>query len=541
MDKGYGIRDGRLIQSVQPYPRIVIYGAGEIADLLYSTLEKHVVAPVYCVVTANKNGKGTWHGLPVYTLQERASDLRREDTVVVVAVSSIYEKEIKQALASCQISNYIFASSFLGKVVSFEHYKGRTCGEYLDEIAGWYVEIHSPNGADLYKEQERIQKLALHRETDPHEIVFVVGKLSPRVAKIAKALHNQNYKIRILFTPNANVNEQDLFFVNIINCCDSYCLCSFIEQLMYELIISKAIVVHIFSQIGTVEAAAILIHGKKLFPAIIFEQYDIANGMYTQIPKMLLEVERYCIGHADGVCCRGFEYEYLLEAAGIARQGKLFKFFDYCDSTNLGSQAVGQPSPSSSDEEELSLCCAGGISTETEQPGVSIACWLDFAKMCKDNHCHLHLYPANWDSGRYAGYLQLEQQNQYFHLHQPVKYQELIQELSKYDYGITPIRKEFRTKKIDACYTLNKHIYAESNRYYDYLDAGLAIVATHPMRQAEYLERKGVLINFAMEEYDFAQLRKKKTQLKNNVAKVKRELDIKNHIGELIGFYHSFA
>ena len=77
------------------------------------------------------------------------------------------------------------------------------------------------------------------------------------------------------------------------------------------------------------------------------------------------------------------------------------------------------------------------------------------------------------------------------------------------------------------------------NHFYDYLDAGIPIIAAVPVMFADFFEKQGVLIKWTLEDYDFNLLRKQRDVLRKNVSKVREELKVDKHIGELIEFYNS--
>ena len=60
-----------------------------------------------------------------------------------------------------------------------------------------------------------------------------------------------------------------------------------------------------------------------------------------------------------------------------------------------------------------------------------------------------------------------------------------------------------------AVITLNINTFMRQQiKYFDYLDAGLPIIAGLPLKMVECLEKKGVLINWKNGQYDFEYLRK---------------------------------
>ncbi len=132
----------------------------------------------------------------------------------------------------------------------------------------------------------------------------------------------------------------------------------------------------------------------------------------------------------------------------------------------------------------------------------------------------------------------MDRKSDYFHFHKPVSYRDLRQELKQYDYGIHIIKNNFLKREKDGYYTRNKLIYAVTNHFYDYLEAGLPIIAAYPVKFAEYFEKKNVLLNWTLEEFDFEQLICRRKELKQNAIQVKKQLSVGKQIEKLIGFYN---
>ena len=123
-------------------------------------------------------------------------------------------------------------------------------------------------------------------------------------------------------------------------------------------------------------------------------------------------------------------------------------------------------------------------------------------------------------------------------------FEKLKCELSKYDYGIFPIKRMYFIRGLSLtqgqthiAYRKEELMYATGNKYFDYLDAGLPIIAACPQKLMSFLETKGVVLNWAVEEYDFAEMRKRKGELKKRVLEEHSGLQMRQHIGELTALY----
>jgi len=252
------------------------------------------------------------------------------------------------------------------------------------------------------------------------------------------------------------------------------------------------------------------------------------NYFYIDIDKKTLRNEKYCIENADGICNRGYEYEFLIEKDWDIK-GKWIQFHDYC-CKELNYQH-------NEDKEELSICYVGGIFSLKKYQDSSYAGLIDFAKMCRINKCHIHVYPSYWDKDEYSEYILEEANNPYFHIHATVPFNEMLGEISKYDYGFFPVKSDFLEKKYIGYYSREKAIYGTANKFFDYLDAGLPFVSPQPVKLMEYFKQFGVVKQWTIEEIDFDYLRKNKIELKDKVKKAHEELMLSKNVHNLIGVY----
>lgn len=508
------------------YKRVVLYGAGTMAREVYSGLLKCGISVSFCVVT-QKTEVFFMETIPIYALSERNDMLKDNDTIVLLAVSKLYEVEIEHTLKEFGINRWIRFSDFVVEDI-LEEYRDKSIEQCLDEIIEWRV---IDLGCDWEKFEVIKKELKAEiedRKVNENKIIFAIGDLTPRVLKIINALQNTKFEIKVFFYPDIEVRticKKEFEKLRIVSK-----ECTSREELMYHIILEHAKLVHMFSKIENTIISYILVKLRSIMPALIFDQYDIINEFYYKYPSNWMEEERFCLENADGVCNRGYELEYLGKEKGYFFRGKLLQFFDYCKNDNLVKYEL-------KDKNDLSICYAGGVTTEKEYPNSVVVCWLELAKMCMEAQCHLHIYPARWIEELYFEYIELEKYNNYFHFHYPVSSDLLRQELSQYDYGIHPIKAGFLEQEVIAYNKKEKVIYGVTNHFYDYLDAGIPIIAASPILFVKDFAEKGVLIPWTIEEYNFDFLRANKEKYRKAVIKVQEELQIKKHICKLTKFY----
>lgn len=515
------------------YNKVIFYGAGDIAQMLYGELLKRRVNIDACVVTdIEKNGKSFLGKVPVYQVDECVSMLREKGTIILIAVTNKFVQQIEKILYDLNIKNYLIYSAFFkkNKKPLLQEYKDKTNETCIMEVLEWYMEDSNEDYKNFVEIKKNLEKKISNKGKNKNKIVIAVGDLSPRAIKIIKALHNAGKQVKVIIYPYALIREICKKELNELKV--PYYESACIEEFIYDIIQEQPHIIHVFScSINTV-IPFILIKMKAIMPNIVYDEYDIINEFYHNKRIDRLEEERYCLEHADGVCNRGYELEYLSQQCGYHFQGKRIQFFDYCRDEDLIEKSNDLSEP-------LSICYAGGVITEKEYPDSSMACWIELAQKCAEGKCHLHVYPTEWKEEQYSEYIELEKKNKYFHFHHPVPSEILKQELSQYDYGIHPIKSRFLQQKINGFYKDIKMIYGVTNHFFDNLDAGIPTIAAAPILFAKFFEEKEVLIPWTIEEYDFDELRNRKKEYTQRVMKVQMELQINRHIYKLEEFYDS--
>ena len=306
------------------------------------------------------------------------------------------------------------------------------------------------------------------------------------------------------------------------------------EEIMMYCAATDAKILHIFSHADTnLELSQILINCKIIFSKIVFDEYDVYIGMRNHISKEIIDAELFCLKNADGLCSR-YTCMEALEKNGYDICKRRIYFMDCCnDFANYESlQKV--------ESDELNLIYAGTLLTDKAYETSKVVRLLEFGELCRENNTHLHIYPTFYDRARLHTYIELEKENPYFHMHQPVSALKLAQEISQYDYGITSAQNDFLDCDNDeGIFTKELWLYCATNKLYDYLDAGLPIISAYPVGQAEILEKEGVLLRKVDEEIDFNELRRRRNDMKRKVVEVREKYKISNQLSKLTEFYDS--
>lgn len=516
----------RLNSILSKYTEIVLYGCGEIAIDVYTELLRIGRIPQFCVVSDKSKGINPFFDgkLAVYEIEEKEAEIRRENILIILAVNSFNAQTIRNLLDNMGINNYITILEYdRCNYTYLQEREGMSEDVWLREIAEWYIDSVQDYTLDVEKEIQRINRF--RSKVEKKKVVFVVGDLTPRTVKIAKALKGMGYQLEIYAYPNAYLRAScfdELMQLQII-----FIQCKTMLELLHCLIVAQSEVIHIFTHSECSYYDRIVIQLKGILPPMVYDEYDITGAFYTNASQQVVDDEKYCLENADGICNRGFEIEYLKQGCNYCISAPNIQFSDYCNEIQYNKAERLS---------ELSFCYVGGIVSQREYPDF-FENFKNFAKMCKVNNCHFHIYPVVFDEQRHVEYRELEKQNEYFHLHMPVPFGKLALEIAQYDYGIFPISKKALN---GAGYVYNTHeklIYGFTNKYFDYLDAGLPIIAATSLRQVQFFKERNVILDWTIEDYDFNELRRRKQELKENVLIEREKLKISNHIEELIDLY----
>ncbi len=325
-----------------------------------------------------------------------------------------------------------------------------------------------------------------------HGLVVVVSD-SPRSreAKIAYGLQQSGWQVVLLY-------RQTPTFSNAKYCVDSRRYGDHWEAL-YLASHYYPVAYHVFANCRFMTAATLIRYkpGK-----IVFDDYDVMAGMLqpefanTQYPGEL-ELEKYCLENADGICCRNLETQYAKRHLGYRFKGPRLLFLDGCwDFADIVPLS----------ERDRGTVCAtycGNMNPEKIAPSPGFGDFLWLAKTLSSQEISFHLFPSapDWPGGfenAFSEYRALENETPYFTLHFPVKPDDLIRQLAAFHLGIHVLGSSMSTSDMPV-YTKAKIRYGISNKIFDYLDAGLLIIVYEAQFHRFVLSRYGVGMTASMQ------------------------------------------
>ena len=152
-----------------------------------------------------------------------------------------------------------------------------------------------------------------------------------------------------------------------------------------------------------------------------------------------------------------------------------------------------------------------------------------FQEILSENH-HIHVY-TNTAKERIPGYIQLDKEHPNFHFHGNKEYSLLIEELSRYDYGIAGFNIN-NIKKKSAIDYLDATI---GNKLFDYIFAGIPVVVLNSKEMEEFvIKNKCGFVKLPNKSWSETI---KESQVITNLQKLAKQCSMEVQIEKLVGIY----
>lgn len=524
---------GSIVRKFEEVDKILIYGTGNYANIVYPILKKNDIKKKICAfVVTNLVDAGEIDGLPIMSL----SDLEKSDFSnygVLVAVGREYEQEILENLKNYNFFCVLKLTDFILSDDDFlKIFRKQSEVQFLE----WIVNENVRNGINTIEQLKEIISNRRDLSVNSEEILYISGDLSPRTIKIIGALARKGKSVLVLLYGNAGKLMRHLLLFDNVKIYE----CINIFEVFYRAMICNPLVYYFEPVSEDRSAAEIMIRHKDLFGKIVFAAYDVLNDGYAFISEEQKKAEKYALENADGIVWRWFSKEFLAEEKGFKYQGKSIHFLDYCN----GYQVKVKQNNS-----KLRLCfIAGGtygLFDEVNHKGNFQ--YVQVAKMDtimesigNRSDCIFNVFIGTISEKDKSRIEELSRKYSNFKCFVGTKYDEMISMISEYDYGCywsTGVKEMPQQEFDEHGLTGSNYMNAVPNRYFDYLDAGIPIIAVQPKKICDYLNKYGVLIKMNVTNFDIEYLMKNRHTFKKNVEKAKKELLIDNHIEKLIDFF----
>ena len=374
-------------------------------------------------------------------------------------------------------------------------------------------------------------------------VVLVVTNVNPRVIKMGYGLKSAGWYVVLLYLNDFKF-DSTLSFDETHQYNTRYT--ALLEALKYT-----PIAFHIFSS-WYFDVAYLFIKCKP--GKIVFDDYDVLAGIVKEefvknnYPKQM-EKERFCLENCDGLCCRDYETEWAEKKLGYRIKGERILLFDSCF-------GIEKKERRKENRNSIHVVYCGGMNIEKYTPpermGTCIGLFL--ARSFSKQNIHFHLYPPigeflksdqssleNKFMDIYSDYVDFEKRTKYFHLHYPVPYNQLLDELRQYDFGILISNQAIDVLDNDYRYE-RQNKYMMPNKIFDYIDAGLVpIVHSNTEFVSAVLDRYNIRVDAKKEYFEDKGYKLSEfltPEMKENLETAKKELSISNQIHRLVDFYN---
>lgn len=408
-------------------------------------------------------------------------------------------------------------------------------GIYYKALNIWgKVKFHAnENAGSLYDRLLQtlgVKDTSMVFSASPKPVLLFIGKEANfRVLKIAKWLHSTGRFRLVLALHHTSIfnHSNNPFFDEVIRYRNGV-------HLKRLAALSNAPVLYAFTSApGYAEIAMKNFKGKKVFDA--YDCLVVYYGLNPHLRWMKNEVpaEGACFRLADYVCARNLESAESMRMYGLPAPPNIV-FSDYCDNDSFSLNQKGALTPDS----EIHLVYSGGLygrSARASSHGIEN--FDEVVEALTPNRIHWHLYPTPFAPlSYYHDFIEDAKRIEFLHIYPSVSQAKLGVELSRYHFGILPHFKDPSSSILPA-----KLKYGTSNKFFNFLEAGLPIIVSAEMTYMAWLVKR-YNIGIVIERSDLKMLRNKIVAadyeaLQRNVLQVRDKLGMKNNLPRLVRFF----
>lgn len=529
--------DYLLYCAIYKYDGFVVYGAGYFAAELYPVICKMGLQhKIICFAVSQEGERKKFEDFRIEQIDKIQCD--KERTLVLTAVTQLYQDEVVMKSKEAGFKNIILGTDYTRTSENILRlYQGAEYSEFIKNI------VHTVNYLEENKDQDMEKVLIENRdnsEFEQNQIVYISGHLTPRNTKMINALNRQGFELVVIFycrnCPEIFLKELDE--IPYIRCEDEI-------ELTIAMLKCHPLAFFWEPKWGDCRWVELILRYKMHFRPIVLGLYDVLNDGYVKDNVQLLESERYALEHSDGIVWRWYSKEYLEQSKKFQFQGKSIQFIDYCG--DYWRQTV----PGKRDNSEiLKLCTIQGsfwdFAQSDDVPDGYMRCApLDniLEVLGNDKRCILHIFIGRNDQKAYEVGRKIEKEYSNIKIFWNVNHRELIEKMQEYDYGCefyndgTLIPMEQGVMCGVGQYYGSTFVNCMGNKYFDYIDAGLPIIAAPSYKLMKFLSQYGIVVHMPMEKFDMLSLNKQKELLRNRAERARECLNIDNYISELSDFF----
>lgn len=520
------------------FNEIILYGAGYFATILYPELcQSGLKNKIAYVAVSKTDGTEKFKEFQIIQIDQIQCD--KESVAVLVAVMQPYQDEVVEKVKSIGYKNIILGTDYLRMPENILRiYQGMNETEFFESIIRSYVypkEKYYQNFATILEKSEN------NFEYEQNQIVYITGHLSPRNTKMINALSRKGLEIVVILygrsCPEIYLKEID--GIKRLRCTDEI-------QLTVAMLKYHPLIYFWEPKWGDCRWVKLILQYKTYFRPIVLGLYDVLNDGYVmEYNEQLLESERYALEYSDGIVWRWYSKEYLEQKKKFVFHGKSIQFIDYC-----GNYLKQDSCRATGDSKILKLCTIQGSFWDFAQNGDVPNGYMRCAPLDNildvlgnNERCILHIFIGRNDKKAYLVGQEIEKRYSNVKFFWNMNHWELIEKLQKYDYGCEfyndgiPIPMDQKVMCGGGQYYGSTFVNCMGNKYFDYIDAGLPIIAAESYRLMEFLDQYGIVVHMPIEKFNIRSLNEQKEQLRNKAEEARKCLDIENHIFKLVDFF----
>lgn len=325
-----------------------------------------------------------------------------------------------------------------------------------------------------------------HRPGSPLHVVFVTRYARAREFKLAYAARLCGHRVTLVAPIVQSADLAAQYFDRHFKESDPWRILMLLNDL-------KPDITHLFVNYNNAQMLPVLMYAPS---PVVYDPYDCVQGMIAekhQLSYTEVAAERICFARADHVCARSLEPLYLRRQFRY-RMPQTTYFLDYCwqEPHQRAFKVRGK-------DEELHVAYCGGIWPEDQFPASEFgyAQYIDIGRALARQAIHLHLYPAPTPNNAntvdfFALYLAEAETNPYFHFHQPLPNDRLLEVLRQYDAAMHIMGVSVNHNLGRA--TRAKLDYSTANKLFDYIEAGLPVIIHDGKHQRGVVRHYGATV-----------------------------------------------
>lgn len=315
--------------------------------------------------------------------------------------------------------------------------------------------------------------------TDNLKVVVISDHLTPREAKLGRAIRLAGGEAVLLTTQNPPNNSQN-DFAQVVRYGTPWQALQIAKTLGCDIF-------HVCPHMNYDTAQIFVAHRPG---AVVVDTYDVLNGMWTEeffakYPQFEAgrNAERFALEQADGLCVRSLQTQVLKHDFGYNLSQPAVFWPEYCLDEDAPARKL------SADDGKLHVIFSGNVN-DGDNPYYWLAEFLD------ELGIHFHFYPLGGPPDvpgfrqRFAKYIDLETKHPHFHVHTPVVANLWLETVSQYDILVSFSNVMFSGQDGEA-WTVAKTHRTMTNKLFECLDANLLLLSHQNKFVTRIAERYG--------------------------------------------------